>query len=160
MPFSFVQPLYNRYGIHRGFASALDTTARQICGLHRGVYHGSLRQSKAGKFIVCFRVMDRQFNRELATTIEKEVDARRQKFEATIHDIESGMREGHSIHAGGPFLFAQQQVLNHSNKRSERPQRLSHPMKRTIISSELSWRANGKSSAACTCFATRLSACA
>ena len=50
----------------------------------------SLRTNKAGKFLVCFRVFGKQFNRDLATENEKEASARQKRVESIIHDIETG----------------------------------------------------------------------
>lgn len=50
----------------------------------------SLRKNAAGMFIVCFRVLGKQFNRELGTADEKEASARLKRIEATIHDIGTG----------------------------------------------------------------------
>jgi integrase len=50
----------------------------------------SLRTNKAGNYIVCFRLLGKQFNRELGTSDDKEAQARLKRIEATIHDIGTG----------------------------------------------------------------------
>lgn len=50
----------------------------------------SLRTNKAGKYIVCFRLLGKQFNRELGTENEKDAEAKRKRIEAITYEIEAG----------------------------------------------------------------------